>query len=58
MTFMKKGTKARIYLPSMLAYADRPNSPKIKPYEILIFDTEVTDVQNAAPAMPQPQVGH
>ena len=58
MTFMKKGTKARIYLPSMLAYADRPNSPKIKPYEILIFDIEVTDVQNAAPAMPQPQVGH
>jgi FKBP-type peptidyl-prolyl cis-trans isomerase len=58
MTYMKKGTKARIYIPSMRAYADRPTSPNIKPYEILIFDIEVLDVQDSAPAQPQPPAGH
>jgi FKBP-type peptidyl-prolyl cis-trans isomerase len=52
MTLMMKGTRARIYIPSMLGYKDRPRSPAIKPYEILIFDIEVLDVQNSAPVVP------
>lgn len=57
MRYLRMGAKARIYIPSMLAYADRPNSPLIKPYEKLIFDLEVTNVQEKAPAtqiMPPP----
>ena len=54
MTLMKKGTRARIYIPSMLGYKDRPGTPAIKPYEILIFEIEVLDVQNSAPAVPPP----
>jgi FKBP-type peptidyl-prolyl cis-trans isomerase len=54
MTLLRRGSKARIYIPSMLAYADRPNSPLIKPYEILTFELEVTDVKDKAPAMPMP----
>ncbi len=48
---MRKGTKARIYIPSVMAYAGQPNSPMIKPYESLIFDIEVLEVQDKAPAM-------
>lgn len=46
---LRKGTKARFYIPSMLAYADRPGSPLIKPYDKLIFDIEVLDVQPKGP---------
>ena len=49
---LRKGSVARIYIPSVLAYGGQPNSPKIKPYENLIFDIEIVDVQDKAPAMP------
>jgi FKBP-type peptidyl-prolyl cis-trans isomerase len=52
--FMRQGTKAKVYIPSMLAYGGAPQqgSP-IKPYEKLIFDLEVVDVKDKAPAQPQ-----
>lgn len=50
MKFLKPGAKARVYIPSMLAYADRPGSALIKPYEKLIFEIEVTNVQDQAPS--------
>jgi len=46
MFFMRKGTVARVYIPSMLAYGANPSSPAIKPYEHLIFDIEVIDVKD------------
>ncbi len=57
---MRMGGKAKAYIPSVLAYAGSPNSPLIKPYEHLIFDIEVVEVKDKAPARPemmgQPQV--
>lgn len=53
---LKEGAKARIFIPSMLAYGAQPPSPQIKPYEHLIFDVEVLDVSAAQapqPMMPQ-----
>jgi FKBP-type peptidyl-prolyl cis-trans isomerase FkpA len=41
---LKEGAKAKIFVPSMLAYGAQPPSSKIKPYEHLIFDIEVLDV--------------
>jgi len=46
---LKKGTIARIYIPSMLAWGPSPNSPNIKPYEAVIFDVEVVGVLDKAP---------
>lgn len=51
---MKKGEKAKVYIPSMLAYGPNPQTPKIKPYENLIFDIEIVDVADKAPAPPAP----
>lgn len=50
--FLKKGGVAKVYIPSMLAYAGTPSTPLIKPYEHLIFDIEISDVQEKAPASP------
>jgi FKBP-type peptidyl-prolyl cis-trans isomerase len=51
-----KGGKARIYIPSMLGYGMQGAPPKIKPYEHLIFDIELVDIQESVlpktPAMP------
>lgn len=49
---MKKGEKAKVYIPSTLAYGANPQSPKIKPYENLIFDLEIVDIADKAPAPP------
>jgi FKBP-type peptidyl-prolyl cis-trans isomerase FkpA len=51
MPFMRKGGKAKVYIPSTLGYgaAPPPGAP-IKPYEHLIFDFTVLDVQASAPA--------
>jgi FKBP-type peptidyl-prolyl cis-trans isomerase len=53
---LNKGGKAKLYIPSMLAYG--PNPPPgapFKAYENLIFDVDVLDVtepEKAAPMMP------
>jgi FKBP-type peptidyl-prolyl cis-trans isomerase len=46
---LRKGSVARVYIPSVLGYAGQPNSPNIKPYENLVFDIEVLDVKDKAP---------
>lgn len=49
---MKLGSKAKVYIPSMLGYAGSPNSPLIKPFENLIFEIEILNVQDKAPLPP------
>lgn len=54
---MKPGSSGRIYIPSLLAYGERPGSPLIKPFEHLVFDVQVLDVKDAPPPvknMPTP----
>ena len=53
MMFLKPGGKAKIYIPSVLAYAGSPGSPLIKPYENLIFEVEIVTVQDKAPVQPR-----
>ncbi len=52
---LHKGGKGRAYIPSLLAYGGQPQSPKIKPYENLIFDIEVVDVKDKMPPPPPRQ---
>jgi FKBP-type peptidyl-prolyl cis-trans isomerase len=50
MRFLKPGSTARVYVPSMLGYGDRPNPQSgIKPYDNLIFDIAIVDVKDKAP---------
>ncbi|NDF97860.1 MAG: hypothetical protein EB101_02800 [Chitinophagia bacterium] len=51
MPFLRNGGKAKVYIPSTLGYgaAPPPGAP-IKPYEHLIFDFTVVDVQASQPA--------
>lgn len=51
---LKEGAKARIYIPSALAYGENPPSTEIQPNENLIFDIEVLAVKDTPPA-PAPQ---
>lgn len=56
---LKKGDKAKFFIPSPLGYGAQSPSPKMKPNSILIFDIDVLDVQKEAPPLPQTQVpGH
>jgi FKBP-type peptidyl-prolyl cis-trans isomerase FkpA len=41
---LKKGTKAKLYIPSSLAYGKRGNPDKIKPNQNLVFDMYVSDI--------------
>ena len=50
----KKGGKGTIFIPSMLAYGDKPPTPAIKPYEHLIFDIDILDVQDKEPQPTKP----
>lgn len=49
---LKKGGKATLYIPATLAYGQQPG-PGGKPFENLIFDVEVVDVADKAPAPPK-----
>jgi FKBP-type peptidyl-prolyl cis-trans isomerase FkpA len=54
---LKPGAKAKIYIPSLLAYgAQSPNPKLIKPYENLVFDIVVKDVKDKAPPPPPQQM--
>jgi FKBP-type peptidyl-prolyl cis-trans isomerase FkpA len=61
MTLMRLGGVAKVYIPSLLAYGPSPTSPLIKPYENLVFDIEIKNVQDKepvarnVPGMPIPQ---
>lgn len=50
---LKEGGRAKLYIPSSLAYGAQSPSPDIKPYENLIFDIEVTKV-STQPLAQQP----
>lgn len=45
---LKQGTKAKLFIPSMLAYGMQGQGPKLPPYSNLVFDIEVLSVQKAA----------
>ena len=49
MKFLRKGSVAKIYIPSLLAYGPNPSSPKIKPLEHIMFEILVLDVKDKAP---------
>jgi len=50
---MRKGSKVKVFMPSGLAYGDRPpqGSP-IKPFTNIMFDLELVDIKDKAPAPP------
>jgi FKBP-type peptidyl-prolyl cis-trans isomerase len=55
---LRQGAKAKLFIPSMLAYGPQPPSPDIKPFENLVFDIEVLQVsdkpiQQQMPPMPR-----
>lgn len=50
---LKKGTKAKLYIPSSMAYGEAGRQPMIPANAILVFDVEVVDVADAP--MPQAQ---
>lgn len=50
-TELRKGGKARIYIPSALAYGSQGSPPKIAPNEVLVFEMELLDISD----MPLPQ---
>ncbi len=52
---MRLGGKVRVYIPSILGYGGQPTTPKIKPFENLIFEVELVDVKDKAPAAPTRQ---
>ncbi|MBS1759878.1 MAG: FKBP-type peptidyl-prolyl cis-trans isomerase [Bacteroidetes bacterium] len=55
MKLLRKGADAIFYIPSVLAYGANPNPASgIKPYENLIFDVKILDVQDKQPAPQQP----
>jgi FKBP-type peptidyl-prolyl cis-trans isomerase len=53
---LKEGSKATIYIPSMLGYGPQPPSPQIKPFEHLVFNVEVLKVSDKAPPAPPMQM--
>ncbi len=54
---LKKGSKATLFIPSGLAYGSRGAGGAIPADAVLIFDVEVTDISDSAPAPALPP-GH
>ncbi len=53
MLYLRNGSSARIYVPSMLAYgANPPRGSQIKPFENLMFELKILDVKDQAPPPP------
>ncbi len=45
LALLQKGAKAKLLIPSPLAYGDRQSGELISPNSVLLFDVEITDVQ-------------
>jgi FKBP-type peptidyl-prolyl cis-trans isomerase len=54
-TKFKKGSKGRMFIPSILGYGPQGNPPAIKPNQNLIFDVEVVEVKDLVRS-PMPQM--
>jgi len=54
---LRNGAKARLYIPSSLAYGANGRAPKIKPNENLIFDLEVVSVATTPKGGPMGAMG-
>jgi FKBP-type peptidyl-prolyl cis-trans isomerase FkpA len=56
---LRKGGKARLYIPSMLGYGPQGAPPRIQPNQILVFEISLEDITTTPPPMPgmegQPQ---
>jgi FKBP-type peptidyl-prolyl cis-trans isomerase FkpA len=46
---MQKGARIKVYVPSMLGYGQNGNPPRIKAFENLVFDLELTDIKDNVP---------
>lgn len=55
--YLGKGGKARIYVPSLLAYGPAGQQGVIPPYASLVFDVEVANVTDAPKQQAQPMPG-
>lgn len=53
---LREGSKAKLFIPSMLAYGPQPPSPDLQPYDNLIFDIEVLKVSDQPIQQPMPQM--
>ena len=53
---LSKGEKARVYIPSILGYGPQGSPPKIQPNQVLVFELEVLDITDTAPAQQQQPV--
>jgi len=51
---LKKGSKAKLFIPSGLAYGQQSPSPAIPADAILMFDVEVLKIENATPPQGRP----
>ncbi len=50
LTMLKKGSKARFFIPSSLAYGKQGAGADIPPYAVLMFDIDVLDVMSKSQA--------
>lgn len=55
---MQKGSRFKVYIPSMLGYGQNGNPPRIKAFENLIFELEMLDIKDKAPEQPPVQPAH
>jgi FKBP-type peptidyl-prolyl cis-trans isomerase FkpA len=53
---LREGSKAKIFIPSALAYGPQSPSPDIKPHENLVFDIEVLKVSDQPMQQQMPQM--
>lgn len=56
LTLFKKGTKAKLFIPSGMAYADQSPSPAIPADAVLMFDIEVIAINEPSAPSPQAQL--
>jgi FKBP-type peptidyl-prolyl cis-trans isomerase len=50
LTMMPVGAKWKLFIPSELAYGDQRRGPDIAPNSVLIFELELTKIEDAPPA--------
>ncbi|HQE11491.1 MAG TPA: FKBP-type peptidyl-prolyl cis-trans isomerase [Flavipsychrobacter sp.] len=55
---LKKGSKAKLFIPSSMAYGEQGREPMIPKNAILIFDVGVTNITNAPTADVKPEAAY